>query len=538
MVGPRFTLIGSVLDKETGEPIADARLFTMLGYGRSGEDGRYKLTGVVKSAFFRYVWISKEGYEDDQHTIELGASILGGPVQNKDFKLTKVRPGTLRVTARDVSGQPLEGVVVTVTDWGSKKVNDQATTGPSGDAVLEGVPPRGRHMRATKEGYIWIFQRTHEGQEFTSLMETNYIRMEPGGEQYMEVVMAPVASVAGRVTDSAGKPLAGVDVRTGIEELNVKTDAKGKFSLRGLPREAKVNVWCSMAGFVSQSVRVTAGTGVPVEVTLLPAATIAGKVVDEDDRPIADVSVVLSWDKGSSSMDTEDDGTFLYEELAPGTYTVVARRDGFAPVSTPAMTLRESEAREDVIIRLPVGIEARVEPTLADGTPAMARVVLYGPMENPKEERISVSGTRRGNEEPVTFRLMPGLYKVILSGLGEHQSAGAVEVERNISGSGEIRIPLVGKVQRITIRPVLPARARPRGMNLKRTEPEEPPTSFWIWGDELWNEQEGLMRSPPLPDGKYKVGVYYTDEETGAWTYKELEDVEPGGDPVTLDFTK
>ena len=65
-----------------------------------------------------------------------------------------------------------------------------------------------------------------------------------------------------------------------------------------------------------------------------------------------------------------------------------------------------------------------------------------------------------------------------------------------------------------------------------------PNVSFWIWGDEIWSEAEGVLRSPPLPDGAYKIGVYFQHGEDGTWEFKEIENVEPGPTPTTIDFTK
>jgi hypothetical protein len=57
--------------------------------------------------------------------------------------------------------------------------------------------------------------------------------------------------------------------------------------------------------------------------------------VDASDAPIADATVTLygpTLRDGSLSMQTDDDGTFTFSELAPGGYRIGATKDGFVPV--------------------------------------------------------------------------------------------------------------------------------------------------------------------------------------------------------------
>jgi hypothetical protein len=62
---------------------------------------------------------------------------------------------------------------------------------------------------------------------------------------------------------------------------------------------------------------------------------VTGTVVSASDEPVADATVTLYGPmlrNGSLSMQTEDDGTFSFRELAPGGYRIGATKDGFVPV--------------------------------------------------------------------------------------------------------------------------------------------------------------------------------------------------------------
>jgi hypothetical protein len=135
-----------------------------------------------------------------------------------------------------------------------------------------------------------------------------------------------------------------------------------------------------------------------VDITLLPAAVITGRVVDEIGDPVADVQVMARRRQtinGASrttpvgvSMPTNDIGEFRLFGLAPGEYVVVASparqfgpfdvntgRTGFAPTYYPrtadpsaaqTLTLRGGETVAGVLIGLLTARLARVSGTALD----------------------------------------------------------------------------------------------------------------------------------------------------------------------------
>jgi protocatechuate 3,4-dioxygenase beta subunit len=93
-----------------------------------------------------------------------------------------------------------------------------------------------------------------------------------------------------------------------------------------------------------------------------PHVTVA--VVDASDAPVADATVTLYGPmlrNGSLDMQTDDKGTVIFSELAPGGYRIGATKDGFVPVQEGQrdyryagrrFTLRAGEHRA-VRLRLP-----------------------------------------------------------------------------------------------------------------------------------------------------------------------------------------
>lgn len=142
-----------------------------------------------------------------------------------------------------------------------------------------------------------------------------------------------LGTIAGRVT-RAGKPVEGaavnakpVDEKTRAFEdyvTVVKTDADGRFTLRGL-HAGTYNVYAQSerVGAFTQGPLVTLAnaenkTGVEVEMEL--AGSIAGVVVDQNDAPVAGVHLSFSLLHGEDGgqATTGDDGTFKASALSGG----------------------------------------------------------------------------------------------------------------------------------------------------------------------------------------------------------------------------
>jgi hypothetical protein len=80
---------------------------------------------------------------------------------------------------------------------------------------------------------------------------------------------------------------------------------------------------------------------------------IAGKVVDENGDPVQ--GVILSLGDGSTTI-TVEDGTFLFDGLAPGAYTLTPRKDGcesctFDPAFRQVVLALADESGADFVIR-------------------------------------------------------------------------------------------------------------------------------------------------------------------------------------------
>src|SRR6267378_3592662 len=85
-------------------------------------------------------------------------------------------------------------------------------------------------------------------------------------------------------------------------------------------------------------------------------ATLSGKVVDQNGAfvPGTTVMIVNPSTGFTRESTTNDSGYYTFPSLAPGSYSVTVRRDGFAPIEVKNVTLNLGDHR-DLRISLKVG---------------------------------------------------------------------------------------------------------------------------------------------------------------------------------------
>jgi protocatechuate 3,4-dioxygenase beta subunit len=532
-VGTRFSVFGTVVDDESGDALEDVVLYAILARDKSDESGRFELDGLIRQNPFPQIWVRADGYEDKAINLELGLKALFATKVEKNIRLTKLVPATVRATVRDTNGSPVAGAKVTIRHWGEEEDIAAGTTDDSGVATLTGVPPRGVLVLAKKEGYVLAqLGSARSGEPTAYATEYQWTSVDPGETADVTLSMIRVGKATGTVMDRGGKPLAGVVLSTNAGKLG-QTDAKGKFSVDGVPEGMRTSVLFRKTGYVDQWLTFEAMQRESIEVVMSRGATVAGIVTDEAGKPVGGVNITaieVEFRSEEQMAQSDPEGRFRIEGLDPGDYSLRLARDGYASARSERMSLGEAETVEDLVLTISTGIRISLKLLHPGGEEVRGSILLYGPLGKPKDERhLRRQYVRPGRE--IAFNVLPGLYRILASPARNVTDAGATEYEHQINGAGEVRVELKTEVARLLVKPNLPSGTKMGSVMLMRTEPDEPSVQFWF------NDQEdGVFRSPPVPPGTYTLGFWFRGPDADSWEYKEIEGLEPGNKVREVDL--
>lgn len=245
----------------------------------------------------------------------------------------------------DVDGKPVANATVTAMPESYEEGGGgEATTDARGHFVLKGLGPTKYTLSATASG-------TKEGRAEIELGRRD--------RDDVRIALGRGASIAGKVTDVDGAPIAGATVQlSGQEARRVDTSADGSFSASGLapgsyrlgvrsddsPRRSGRIGSASYRGKSSGDLVVTVKEGETSRASLVlerRSEVIEGVVVDAKGAPLSDFFVEAArldnprasasrYDGIASGAVTDPMGRFRIEKLGAGEYSVRAFRPGGA----------------------------------------------------------------------------------------------------------------------------------------------------------------------------------------------------------------
>jgi hypothetical protein len=181
-----------------------------------------------------------------------------------------------------------------------------------------------------------------------------------GGEHRLEAevrLSAGTGSVAGLVTDDAGKPLGGVaiKVQSGDKELTTATPTAGPvgtYRLNDLPTPGTYLLSFSAEGYGTEILAVDLGPGasrsnLDVKMTR-GTGSIGGVVTDEAGNPLGDVAVSVNGPAGTvqtATLTTGNVGRYGVSGLAtPGSYSLTFTKPGYATTTVDVDLARTGSA--------------------------------------------------------------------------------------------------------------------------------------------------------------------------------------------------
>lgn len=327
---PGGVVEGHVTARDTGQPVADAVIEGELGetLARSDQYGNF----VIRRLPAREIQIGARGH--GYATKQLTRVALGVGEQVDRLELVADREFRIagRVVLKDDPNRGLEGVKVkTYTRLGPLSAVDPSDA--DGRFEIPGTAPGSYQIFVSKPGFL--------------VDMSTKVDVVDKDVTDVTIEMTSGATVSGRVEPPAVARIGLLvepdpTVEAGVNELNALTartdsDGNGVFTLRNIPNGNFQISAVTKDGLAGTLPIVVAGrdqSGLCVRIA--PRASISGRVVDPDGKPVAGAFVAaLQRDRRPSSI-MRTDGNWPMAESAPdGTFRIVGLAAGSYSVSVP-----------------------------------------------------------------------------------------------------------------------------------------------------------------------------------------------------------
>ncbi len=290
----------------------------------------------------------------------IGATVRPGENTVVNVRLVRLT-GSMEGFVRTTSGLPLVGASISVIDNGTVVARDTADA--EGEFLISGLFPKSYTVNAAAEGFatktLGVFIRPLE----TSVLEF--------------ALESTTGIIRGTATDSAGAPLAGAVIGLNSNLLGISmlrertvTDNQGIFLLRDIaPGDYVLSIM--LRGFQNAiiSTTVRADTLTTLSIPLLPnPGSIQGTVVDDEGAPIApavSVNVRINDINGglAATPPVDSASQFRADDLAPGTYSVLASATGYRTESATVTVLSGQETATTIVL---APLPGSIQGTIAD----------------------------------------------------------------------------------------------------------------------------------------------------------------------------
>lgn len=362
--------------------------------------------------------------------------------------------------------------------------------------------------------------------------------------------LEPGAVVVGTVTDTAGRPLAAVEVRAHHrgprpraqklarrspgegEPPDAVSDAEGRFELNTLRPYEVLSLEATLQGYspVFQN-QVIASAAEPQSLVLHPLTSIRGRVMDETGVPLPREAVRVTRSGWSESepgpFELDESGRFVVPEVELGSLRLDIEAEGFAPQRV-GLEVEADKAPNELVVTLRRTGEVEGRVTFSSGEPVGDAWVGF---DDPRP-RLGGCGDESGEESGATtdaqgyFLLKgvpPGERTIYAGGALFGEISRAVQVSSGSRSRLDLILPPASPAYSLTGR-VFDELGRPVKNAMIQMLPES------ASGGHALSLEDGSFESDPLAEGQYRLRI---SQVPGFATYVSPQPITISGGPVT-----
>ncbi len=295
-------------------------------------------------------------------------------------------PTSIAGCVRDPEGRPVEAAAVRIEAHISP--TQSIPSGTSGVFVAPAAPQSQTTDARGEYRFTTVLPEVHLARVHHADFETWHGKLDLAAP-VPEITLVRGASLAGRIRDESGAPVANarVEVRQPAVPFGVlragESGADGRFEIRGIAPLERFTLMVHASEFAihaEEKLRLPAAHE-ELEIVLEPAHPLAGRVVDAAGRPVAGAEVSITGDRvldeggsvmsptptweylcGIGSRLTAEDGSFEFVSLYDGEFEVVARSPGNSSLS---VVMKARAGASDLVLVLD---DAPAERAILRGT--------------------------------------------------------------------------------------------------------------------------------------------------------------------------
>jgi Carboxypeptidase regulatory-like domain/Phosphoesterase family len=373
------SISGTVLDSQNPAHGVTTATVSYSGSGGTGSTstinpttGAYTITGVPAGSYT--VTATATGYTTKTQS---GVSVSAGKTTTQNFVMPATSGISGTVVDTETPAKPVTAATVSYSGINGSGSTTSINSG-TGAYTLSGVPAGTYSVTASATGYT---SQTVSGVVVSAGTTT------PG----VNFTLTANSGISGTVSDteSPARPVSGASVvyaGTGSTtgSGSTTTNTSGLYSFPGLP-SGTYSVSVSESGFTTptpQNVTVTSGKTATANFTMAANSSISGTVSDTESpaQPVNGATVSYAGtgtSVGSGTIQTSSGGSYTFNGVPPGTYSVSVSDTGFTTPAAQNVTVMTSTPLTGVNFTLTANSSISGTVTDSSDNPIPSATIMY-----------------------------------------------------------------------------------------------------------------------------------------------------------------